>query len=61
MRPSQKTGMETPTLAKAIVALSTAVLCFRAAMIPIGTPITTARVRAENASSIVSGSRSMSN
>ena len=59
MRPSQNTGIDTPMFAKAMVAASTVVLCLRAAMIPSGTPTTTAMNRAETASSIVRGSRSM--
>ncbi len=57
--PSQKTGMETPTLASAMVPVSTAVLWRRAARIPSGTPTSTANVRAETASSVVSGRRSI--
>ena len=59
INPSQNTGIDTPTLATAIVPVSTTVLWRRAAITPIGTPTSTANVSADNASSVVSGSRSI--
>jgi hypothetical protein len=60
-RPSTKTGMETPRLAKIIVPTSMAEFRRYADNSPIGMPTTTAKIIAHSVSSIVVGKRSMSN
>ncbi len=58
MSPSQNTGIETPMLAKIIVATSAALLWRIAEMTPSGMPTSSAMSSAAIDSSIVIGSRS---
>ena len=58
IKPSQKTGIEIPILARTIVPTSMEVLCFKAEIIPKKTPTMIATTSPPKASSIVTGNLS---